>query len=196
MAVTSLTLLEQARRGNDNAWQQISKAYLPLITGWLRRQSIRPQDADEISQEVMIVVLKRLVEFEHSGNVGAFRSWLRKITAFQIRSYTRKHLKLLPVGGDTFHKHVQALEDDASELSREWDRRHDQHVVRGLLEWVQTSIEPKTFQAFKKLVLDELPAERVADELKMSLGSVYSAKSRVMRKIRQVGSDLIDESNF
>jgi len=194
MVSTHLSLLQKAREGNEIAWNQLVNAYEPLINWWLTRQHVKKQDAVEISQEVMIVLLRKLPDFAHSGNVGAFRSWLRQITANQLKSHARKYYRNAAKSHELLVNEIEALTDDRSEQSRLWDLQHDQFVIRSLLNWVQQSMEPKTVQIFQQLVLEEIPAAAIAENMGISIGSVYSSKSRVMRKIRQVASDLIDES--
>ena len=130
MVSTRLSLLQRAQGGDENAWEKISVVYQPMISWWLRRQNLNPHDAEEIGQEVMLVVIRRLPEFEHSGNVGAFRSWLRTISANQLRTYARKYFNQPKTGADQFHMKLDALQDDASELSQQWDHQYNQFVIR------------------------------------------------------------------
>ena len=196
MVSTRLSLLQRAQDGDENAWEKISVVYQPMIAWWLRRQNLNAHDAEEIGQEVMLVVVRRLPEFEHSGNVGAFRSWLRAISANQLRTYARKYFNQPQTGAKDFHLLLDALQDDSSELSRQWDHQYNQFVIRGLLAWVTESVETTTVEIFKKLVLEEQAAADIAKEFGTTVGAVYSAKARIMRKMRSAGSDLIDGSFF
>lgn len=51
--------------------------YRPFIYGWLRRHSASHQDAEDLTQEVLTILVRELPGFSHSGRVGAFRRWLR-----------------------------------------------------------------------------------------------------------------------
>jgi len=63
--------------------------YQPLIHGWLIRNKVRPQDADDLCQDVLANVVKGLAAFEHSGRPGAFRNWLRTIAVNRSRAVWR-----------------------------------------------------------------------------------------------------------
>jgi RNA polymerase sigma-70 factor (ECF subfamily) len=53
------------------------------------------------------------------------------------------------------------------------------------MKQIEPEFHPKTWQAFRRVVLEEAVPERVAAELALSLDSVYAAKSRVQRRLRQ-----------
>jgi RNA polymerase sigma-70 factor (ECF subfamily) len=57
---------------------------------------------------------------------------------------------------------------------------------------VQGDFAATTWQAFQRYVLEGRPAERVAEELGLSLNSVLLAKSRVLKRMRQEMAGLLD----
>jgi RNA polymerase sigma-70 factor (ECF subfamily) len=73
--------LLRAQTGEENAWKDLTDLYRPLIIGWLRRQGVAARDLDDLSQEILLSVVKYLSSFEHSGRPGTFRSWLRTIVS-------------------------------------------------------------------------------------------------------------------
>jgi RNA polymerase sigma-70 factor (ECF subfamily) len=83
------------------------------------------------------------------------------------------------------------MADSDSDLAREWDREHDQHVVPELLAAVKADFKPATWEAFRRLALDGLPAARVAEELGIPENAVLLAKSRVIRRLRREAGDLL-----
>ena len=42
--------------------------------------TLQAADADDLTQQVLTVVVRKLPAFRHSGRPGAFRAWLRAIT--------------------------------------------------------------------------------------------------------------------
>jgi RNA polymerase sigma-70 factor (ECF subfamily) len=65
-------------------------------------------------------------------------------------------------------------------------------VYQRALELIQHEFEPRTMQAFLKLVVEGKSPQAVADELGMSKGAVYTAKSRVLARLRKEFEDLLD----
>src|SRR5262245_20738016 len=75
----SLTLLGRASSGSSEAWQQLDSLYRPFIAQWFRRQNILPADADDLTQDVLAVLVRDLTKFDHNGRTGAFRAWVRGV---------------------------------------------------------------------------------------------------------------------
>jgi RNA polymerase sigma-70 factor (ECF subfamily) len=194
MADTSFSLLQRLRSQPDaESWQRLVALYTPLIQGWLRRHAVAPADADDLTQEVMAVVVRELPNFQHNQRRGAFRSWLRTITVHRLRaSWRARRLRPAATGDSDFLKMLDELEDPSSGLSRLWDQQHDQHVARRLMELVEPQFEPTTWRAFRRVVLDGVKAAVAAAELRLSVNAVLLAKSRVLGRLRQEMEGLTD----
>ena len=89
MNETRQSLLLRAQTGEENAWKDLTDLYRPLIIGWLNRQGVPAADLEDLSQDVLLSVVKHLPGFEHSGHRGAFRSWLRTIVCSRTTDYWR-----------------------------------------------------------------------------------------------------------
>jgi RNA polymerase sigma-70 factor (ECF subfamily) len=194
MADTSLSLLQRLRSQPDaQSWQRLVALYTPLIQGWLRQHAVAPADADDLTQDVMAVVVRELPNFEHNQRRGAFRSWLRTITVNRLRILWRARYHRPAATGDSdFLNMLDELEDPSSGLSRLWDQQHDQHVARRLMELVEPQFEPTTWRAFRRVVLDGIKAADAAAELHISVNAVLLAKSRVLSRLRQEMEGLTD----
>jgi DNA-directed RNA polymerase specialized sigma24 family protein len=83
------SLLLRAQTGERDAWKDLTDLYRPLILGWLNRQGVPARDLEDLSQEVLLSVVKHLPGFQHSGHRGAFRSWLRTIVCSRTADYWR-----------------------------------------------------------------------------------------------------------
>ena len=192
MNTTSHSLLELVRAGPDGlAWQRWHALYEPLIRGWLLRHQLIASDRDDIVQDVLTVVVRRLPEFHHNGRVGAFRLWLKTITINCLREYwkrLRDHPHQLAATST-----LDEWADPRSALSQSWDREHDRHLVQKLLALLQPEFAPVTWQAFHLLVIEGKKASEVAAALAISLNAVYIAKSRVLTRLRHEAAGLVDD---
>ena len=195
MPETSASLLGRLIEQPDSeSWERFNQLYRPFLKSHLERHySLQPNDADDVTQDVLLVVIRRVQEFRHSGRRGAFRSWLRTITANQIRAFWRQK-RSQPVGtGDSeVMSKLDQLEDPTSAMSQLWDLEHDRHVLGQLLSSIEPEFKPKTWQAFLRLMKDGVPAAEVAQEFGMTLEAVYVAKSKIMRRLRELKDGLTD----
>ncbi len=193
MNETRQSLLLRAQTGETDAWKDLVDLYRPLILGWLNRQGVPARDLEDLSQEVLLSVVKHLPGFQHSGQRGSFRSWLRTIVCSRTADYWRTvDADTQPEGGSGATAALQQIADPDSELNRQWDEEHDRYVIHCLLDLVEEEFEPITLQAFRRLALDGVNGAEAAQELGLSVAAVYVAKSRVLARIRQEAEGLID----
>jgi RNA polymerase sigma-70 factor, ECF subfamily len=193
MDETRQSLLLRAQTGEENAWKDLTDLYRPLILGWLNRQGVPSRDLEDLSQDILLTVVKHLPTFQHSGNRGAFRSWLRTIVCSRTADYWRAvDPGNQADGGSGATVALQQVEDPDSDLNRQWDEEHDRYVLNCLLDLVEEEFEPITLKAFRRLALDGASGAEAAEELGMSVAAVYVAKSRVLQRIRREAAGLID----
>jgi RNA polymerase sigma-70 factor, ECF subfamily len=194
MAETPVSLLERLRlEPDDQAWQQLVDLYTPLIRGWLRRYSLQDQDADDLVQDILTVVVQKLPQFEHDRRQGAFRHWLRSIAVNRLRLFWRSGSARAALGGKAgLAESLDLLEDPTSELSRAWNQEHDRYVTERLLKLIEPQFEPATWNAFRLQVSEGRKAAEAAGALGISVNAALIAKSRVLARLRREGEGLID----
>jgi RNA polymerase sigma-70 factor (ECF subfamily) len=193
MDATRQSLVLRAQNGEETAWKVLMDLYRPLIIGWLNSQGVPPCDLEDLSQDILLTVVKHLPTFQHSGHRGAFRTWLRTIARSRSIDYWRTlDAGALAPGGSGAAAALEQIEDPSSDLNRQWDEQHDRYVLDCLLDLVEEEFEPITLQAFRRLALDGITGAAVAEELGMSVAAAYGAKSRVLQRIRQEAEGLID----
>src|SRR5438046_3054954 len=91
MPETPVSLLERLRvRPDESAWQRLLDIYGPWIRDWLSRQGVNGTDADDLTQEVTVLLVKELPRFRHDLRRGAFRRWLRTLTLNRLRVFWRE----------------------------------------------------------------------------------------------------------
>src|SRR3954452_15667502 len=143
MDETRQSLLLRAQDGETEAWEDLTGLYRPLIIGWLHRQGVRGGDLEDLGQEVLLSVVRHLPGFRHSGQRGAFRSWLRTIVCSRTADYWRAiDVGTQGTGGRVARAGPHELADPDSALSRRWDEEHDRYVLQCLLDLVQEEFEP------------------------------------------------------
>ncbi len=192
---TSRSLLARARDPADSAsWRRMTDLYSPLIRRWVRQNVDQPADADDVVQEVLAALHRDLSGFEHNERAGAFRTWLRRITANRLRNYWQaKKNRLSGLGDELVREALDQLEDPQSALSRAWDEEHDRHVTRMLLESIRLEFQPATWRSFDLHVRQGRPTAEVAAELGLTENAVLIAKSRVLKRLREIARGLLDD---
>ena len=92
---TSVSLLGRlAGTPTDDDWRRLNDLYRPLLRAWMARAGVPASDGDDLAQDVLLVVVRKVAGFEWRGK-GAFRGWLRAILANRVRDHFRGQ-KYLP----------------------------------------------------------------------------------------------------
>lgn len=102
---TDADLIEQARHGSRDALEKLVLRHQSWIYNIAVRMVFRAQDAEEVTQEVLIKAITRLSTFQGESQ---FRTWLYRITANHILNMRRR-------GGErelqTFSGYAAAIND-------------------------------------------------------------------------------------
>ncbi len=185
---TPLSLLDRVCGGDHDAWRHLLAIYEPLLHYWLRRSSLQPSDRDDLTQQILTVLVRKLPAFRHNGRTGAFRHWLRQVTLNELGDFGRRRgaLPQLP-GGAAFDELPAPLD----ELTRTWDEEYDRQVLLGLLNLVKDEFAPRTWEAFRRVALDGACPRDVAAEVGLTVNAVALGKTRVLRRLRQEARGLI-----
>lgn len=194
MNLTSQSLLDRLRYAKPNSpdWHRLQDLYLPLIKSWLARMPGVGDELNDLTQEVLLVVVRKLPTFERQRD-GAFRAWLRQVTTNCLRAFWRAKQKQPRIGRDEeLDKVVAELEDPGSALTGEWDRAHDRHVFKKLLATVRPDFEPRTWEAFVHFALEGKAAAVVARDLALTENAVVLAKFRILKRLREEAAGLIE----
>src|SRR5262249_34984874 len=81
------------------------------------------RDLEDLSQDILLSVVKHLPAFQHSGRRGAFRCWLRTIVCSRTADYWRALDAATPAsGGSGAAAPPQPIEGPGSERNRAWGR--------------------------------------------------------------------------
>ncbi len=102
---TDTDLIEQAKQGSRDALEQLVLRHQAWIYNIAIRMVFFPQDAEEVTQEVLIKAITRLSTFQGESR---FRTWLYRIAANHVLNMKRR-------GGETeaqtFSSYADAIND-------------------------------------------------------------------------------------
>jgi len=181
MDSTSVSLLLRLRQPNQQAdWQRFVDLYAPLIYHWCRSQGLNPTDASDLVQEVLVVLVTKLPEFEYDPT-QRFRGWLRTVTVNKVRDFQRQRSTRPLTGVNETIERIAVAE--AVDLFEETEYRS--FLVKRAMELMQAEFQDQTWQACWKHIAEGRKAADVAQELGITANAVHIAKCRVMRRLRE-----------
>jgi RNA polymerase sigma-70 factor (ECF subfamily) len=165
-----------------------------LVYKWCRQFGLQPADAADVGQEVFQLVARHICRFQKKSGTGTFRGWLRVITSNQIAEvWSARNRPGTGLGGEAAERQLQNV---PARVTGPIDEEDDSQEV-GLLcnraaMLIEDEFTPNTWQAFWSLVVDKDSPEKVALQLGMTRSAVYSAKARVIRRLREEFGELVE----
>ena len=90
------------------AWVDFRGRYAPIIAGFARKLGVRPQDVDDVIQDVMLAFYARSPMFVYDPSKGRFRGYLKVCTIRAVRQRVGQNAKFQAVPIDC------AAADDAA----------------------------------------------------------------------------------
>lgn len=182
-----LMRLSDAR--DDAAWQAFDRAYGPLIYTHCRRCGLQHADAAEISQEVLLDVLRAIGRFRYDRKRGTFRAYLGMVTRRRLSRFWRR--RQLQHSWKQFDQ--RQLAECLHDHRAHWDEDVDAHLLEQAMQRVEARVEPATWEAFVGVWFDDESPGEVARRLHRDTQWVYVAKSRVLKKLEQEVAHLMQD---
>ena len=182
---TRPSLLIQLRDPDrEEAWQEFSDVYRPVVYRMARRGGLQHSDAEDLCQQVLTRVSRSIGQFESKPNRGSFRGWLHQITRnVMINMVTRD--KSVRGSGDTgVHQLLYGQSDDSLDPSTAFDIEHRRAVFHWAADRVKEEVESSSWAAFWRTYVDGLSVAEVARELDKKQGTVRVARCRVFARIK------------
>ncbi|MEM8952868.1 MAG: sigma-70 family RNA polymerase sigma factor [Verrucomicrobiota bacterium] len=188
-APTRQTLLIKIRDHDDNAaWSEFTHLYTPLINNFALARGLNPEDAADVTQDTLKAVAKAIENFQYDPDKGTFRSWLYTVTRSKLNQHFAKNLKHPPASGSTaVHQIIEESPDPTSDDERQreyWELEYKRHIFDWAASKTRHEFEAKTWNAFWKTAVDQVPPAEAARQLNMTPGAVTVAKHRVIKRLR------------
>jgi RNA polymerase sigma-70 factor (ECF subfamily) len=184
---TRATLLGRLYRGgatDEEAWREFVVLYGSHIYKWCRFWQLQDDDAQEVTQKVLVQLLAKMKEFVYDPS-RSFRAWLKTVTHHAWRNWATSQQRQPAGSGDSgIREHlltVPAREDLVHRLEQEFDRE----LLEMASARVRLRVAPHNWEAFRLTTLEGVPVEEAAQQLHMKIANIYAAKSRVQKLLRE-----------
>ena len=199
--LTRRTLLSRLRNLDDQeSWRTFFDLYWRLLYNVARRSGLDDSGAQEIVQDTVIAVARKMPEFRYDPARGTFRQWLLRITRRRIVDHLRRiyrqppKAELAPESLDEAEEHAEAITDqNAGAIEAAWNEEWEKSTFEAALARVRAEINPRHFQVFDYCVLKEWPASKVAATLGLNAAQVYLAKHRAAQAMKRAVRRINDE---
>ena len=166
-------------RPRELAWDEFRQRYGPIIAGFARKVGARPQDVDDVIQDVLLGFFAKSPTFVYDPSKGRFRGYLKVCTYRALRKRVGQNAKFNGVP-------LENVESESAEVEQAWNDIWEKDLVRRAMEALRTEMKSnRSFQAFEQHVIFDRPAKEVADQLGLHVNSVYRAREQLSQKLRE-----------
>jgi RNA polymerase sigma factor (sigma-70 family) len=191
LIATRRSLVDRLANWDDQRhWQEFFDTYWKLIYSTARKSGLTDEEAQDVVQETIITVAKKIDKLRYDPAIGSFKGWLLHITRWRIVDQFRKrepgNAKVLRSSDDRFTPTIERLPDaNAVDLDALWEKEWQENLFGAAIARVKRKVDPKQFQIFDCYVRKEWPAQKVAAELRVNIGQVYLARHRVSAALKK-----------
>jgi RNA polymerase sigma factor (sigma-70 family) len=180
---TRPSLLLRMREARDSqSWSEFVEIYTPLVRGYCRKYRLQDADAADVAQDVLLSIATAIRGFDYDPRRGSFRSWLHKVIRSKLATFFEKRERLPQGSGETAME-MSFNEEPAPEDEEGWDKEFKEYLFHWAANKIQPEFHDSTWQAFWQTTVQNRPAKQVAESLGISIGAVYTAKSRAMARL-------------
>lgn len=186
---TTTLLLESLKDSSKNeVWSQFDARFRPIIIGFAIRLGLHESDAEEVAQLTLAQFASDYAKGRYERGKGRLSSWIIGIARNRIADMGREESRRKRWRGES------AMVDIRNETVCEqtWRESQQRAVLREAMEILRekTRLERRTIEAFELTAVQLMSAEEAAAKTGLSVGEVYVAKNRVIKKLREIVAEL------
>ncbi|MCA9147886.1 MAG: sigma-70 family RNA polymerase sigma factor [Planctomycetales bacterium] len=177
----------------ERAWYEFADIYRPMIVRLAKQSGLQESDADDVAQVVLVSISRTIGSWRKDAKKGRFRAWLTTVTKNAVRNAVTRVPRDKLVGETQLFQLLNDSSSDQDAVNRHIETEFMRAVFRSAARQVRTEFAEATWHAFWRTTVGESSVDECAEELQMSRGAVYTARSRVMRRLQQVTHDITME---
>ena len=186
LPTTRVTLLARLRQGptDEAAWGAFVECYGRHIYRWCRQWKLQDADAEDVTQNILAKLARKLRHFAYDPS-RSFRGWLRTLAHHAWRDFVDRPRHAQAAAGDNRAWELMQTLEAREDLSQKLQEAFDHELLEAAQARVRLRVAAHTWEAFRLVALEGLPAAEVAAAVRMQVAMVYVAKSKVQKMLQE-----------
>jgi RNA polymerase sigma factor (sigma-70 family) len=195
---TRPSLVLRLRDPRDTAaWTEFVEIYEPLIYRLAKNKGLQDADAQDLCQDAFRAVASAIERWDPDPAKGRFRGWLFRITRNLLVNFLAdRRRNILGSGSSSIAELLEAQPASDIEAEAEFEVEFRRRAFRWAADQVKKDFAETTWRAFWKTAVENKPIAAAAQELGLSVGAVYIARTRVLARLRERVTSLGEDSGF
>ena len=190
---TRHSLLTRLKNWDDSVgWKLFFDTYWRIIYGTAIKAGLSDAEAQDVVQETIIAVAKKMNEFKYDPAIGSFKGWLLTMTRwriadqFRLRASRDKHIQPESLHDSGRVSVIESIADEQGlQLEAVWEAEWQNNLMAAAIERVKRKVGARQYQLFDLYVVKQWPVGDVIATLKVSAEQVYQAKCRIAPLLRK-----------
>ena len=190
---TRRSLLSRLKQSDaEESWRQFFDTCWRLIYTTALGAGLTDSEAQEVVQETILTVARKIRSLRYDPAVGSFKGWLLTIVRWRVADQFRKRqhqIQSLHVRGETVTQGTATIEriadPGAIDLDIIWQEEWQRTMFTAALARVKRQANARHYQMFDLHAVKQWPVQKVPQALGVKPGQVRLAKRRITALMRQ-----------
>jgi len=186
------SLLSRLKDWNDqDSWRDFFDTYWKLIYSTARKSGLSDAEAQDVVQDTVITVAKKISAFKRDPAFGSFKGWLRAVTRSRIVDLVRKRQRAdqpKPQRADSTRRTatIERVPDpNAADLDADWETEWQKNMVDAALERIKRKVKPQHYQLFELHVIKGWPVPKVVETVGVNRSQIYLVTHRITKLLKK-----------
>ncbi|MGA2440133.1 MAG: sigma-70 family RNA polymerase sigma factor [Tepidisphaeraceae bacterium] len=183
-------MMDQIRRGSDEAWSQLVERYQGRLIAFARRRAPRSLDAEDLVQDTFLLFLRGLPQYREQASIETFLFVILRRRLAEAHRGKRVGVCELPQWEETGDVNLPAPDPTASSYARRDEQRQAAHAALGaaldeLVHRMKERADLPDLQILEMVFYAQLPNQRIAAEMGVEPNHVALLKHRWIKQLRE-----------
>jgi len=192
-SATRRSLLSRLKQSNaQESWREFFDTYWRLIYATALNAGLTDSEAQEVVQESILTVVKKIRSFRYDPASGSFKGWLLTIVGWRSGNKFRKRQQQIHASGarratrTSGTATLERIPDPAAiNLDAVWEEEWQRTLFAAALSRVKRQANARHYQMFDLYAVKSWSVDKVAETLGVSTAQVRLAKYRVTALMRR-----------
>ncbi len=180
---TRHSLIVRLRNERDEAaWRDFVTIYESFLMRLLARQGVPEHHVPDVTQQILIAIGRSVENWSSDDRPASFRRWLATVSRHVVIKFlTRERKQAAGPGGTAW---IEQLRELPSRTAASDDAQYQHELIVWAAEQVRHEFLETSWAAFWATAIEGQNVGEVADQLRLTPGSIYMSRSRIMARIR------------
>ncbi|TWU32900.1 RNA polymerase sigma factor [Novipirellula artificiosorum] len=183
-------ILQLKKQRDQDAWHEFVSVYESFLMRLVERRGVPKSHVPDVTNQVLAAIARSIDSWQDDDHDASFRRWINRVARNVVIKYmSRERRQIAAAGGtDAFEALAQCADQPDPALARQYEHE----LIVWAAEQVKAEFVETSWTAFWETMIEGRSVAEVAETLSVSAGSIYMSRGRIMKRIREKVSEVMD----